>query len=372
MVPSPGYSYSFDPAQEYLNELNLLDSGGSYSYNYVPGLEAAGGLDGLYASGSGLLGSLGDLGWGGLAFAFGYGSCDFTYVPPPPPPDPHTFKPRTCSSACQSPRQPGHLAGGKAIGKTVVGAASKLAAATGKAFSVAAAGVASGITSSSFPLDSSAGLGITLDNPGDPTAGLGILLDNPGDPSAGLGQLLDNPSDPKASLASILSFPAILQGGQVLLSGTYRDALAASEVVNALHGGILDPRAAKVRSSSVFWGLDPNASGDDAYHLILSASQGLSPAQLAQALDWGLDIAPNRSGEHAESDGLAYIAERGWLPLAGAVDKNSCPSRCYPLLASAGATMIGPFQEGPRWVFGQRMFVWNDWEQWGLWAAAQE
>ncbi|KUJ54702.1 hypothetical protein ADL25_05985 [Streptomyces sp. NRRL F-5122] len=221
-----------------------------------------------------------------------------------------------------------------------------------------------------FPLDPGANDGTTLVNPLDTGAGAGLTSTFPTDPEAGAGSTLINPIDPGAGLTT--SFPAQLQSGQVLHSdvgGTYSEAESAREIVDAIHGGILDRRAAKVRSSTIIWARDPGVAGDNAYHLVLGASQRLSPAQVAQAEDWGLDIAPNRPDEHAESDGLDFIASMGWLPLAGAVDKNSCPGRCYPLLNEAGATMRGPFQEGPRWAIGQRMFVWEDWNKWLTWAA---
>jgi hypothetical protein len=43
----------------------------------------------------------------------------------------------------------------------------------------------------------------------------------------------------------------------------------------------------------------------------------------------------------------------------------------FPSTPDVGATMTGPFQEGTRWVIGQWMFVWEDWDKWLTWADGQ-
>ncbi|MBY8879933.1 LamG-like jellyroll fold domain-containing protein [Actinacidiphila acidipaludis] len=198
---SSGYSYTYDPAQSYLDSMNNFNWGGSgYGGSGYWGIGGTGGLSLFGLSGSSL-----ELGFDfGFAFALGYGSCNVVVTPPPPPPP---------TAEMGVHENPGARPAGQATGAGTHAQPGTKTAATGPGVAApakptgAGPAAAAGYTPTTMTAaPTTSGLGTTL--PVDPSAGEPTTLTTPTDPSASLPTTLTTPVDPTAGLPSGSVSPA--------------------------------------------------------------------------------------------------------------------------------------------------------------------
>ncbi|NUS16386.1 MAG: hypothetical protein HOY69_34165 [Streptomyces sp.] len=242
-----GSEYPYTASQQYIDGL-ISENWGGAGWNgagYMGLGSLAGGL-GSYGLGELSL----DFGFG-LAFAFGYSSCNVVAAPPPPPPP---------TAEMGVHENPGARPVGQATGagthaqpgtKTAATGPGVTAPATPQGAAPATAGGYTPATMTTAP--TTGGLGTTL--PADPSAGLPSTTTTPIDPSAGLPNTLPTPIDPTAGLPLTLPTPAVPNPG--LGSTSLPADPSASDPLVAYHSA--DPPRSTDIGPHVVLGINPDA-----------------------------------------------------------------------------------------------------------------